>query len=115
VNVRLGDSQELMLVKMRSAQGRDVTKLTDASFIQQVGGVEQTYYWWELRNGTVLAMTLWAKQGMPKMVAVVEAGPPGSGLAGIKQWTEWRDAGKIWGLKNDGSFRKWRPGFKGEH
>lgn len=85
VNLKLGDTNAIMLAKMKKIGARDVTSKTKYQFYHAISG-EQEYYWWELKNKTIVAVLLAGKDKDNLNVAVIEIGEPGKGINGIANW-----------------------------
>jgi hypothetical protein len=85
VPVALGDDVATVCQKMRSLGARDVTAETKFQFYGQYMG-PQKYYWWELKDGTVVAVSLVGSTEEALKVVTIEIGEPGKGVAGIANW-----------------------------
>jgi hypothetical protein len=84
--VSLGDSEAVMIRKMKNVSGRNVTKEAGASLELARTG-EQKTYWWELPDKVVVGILLTAGPKKPSLrVLLIEVGEPGHGVAGIKKW-----------------------------
>ena len=85
IDVKLGDTEQIMLDKMQAIGARDVTNKTKAEFYHAIVG-EQKYYWWELDDRTIVAVLLAGDTEEDLQVAVIEIGEPGKGVSGIENW-----------------------------
>lgn len=85
VDVRLGDSESVLLKKMSRLNARDVSRETRFQFYEQTTR-EQKYYWWELPDKTIVAVLLAGDSLKSLKVVTCEVGEPGRGVAGIEQW-----------------------------
>ena len=85
VDVKLGDSESVLLDKMKRLDARDVTHETRHQFYEQTTR-EQKYYWWELPDKTIVAVLLAGDSLKTLKVVTCEVGEPGRGVAGIEQW-----------------------------
>jgi hypothetical protein len=85
VDLKLGDTKAVMLGKMKNLGARDVTGNTKYQFYHAISG-EQEYYWWELKDKTIVAVLLAGKDKASLALAVIEIGEPGKGIAGIANW-----------------------------
>jgi hypothetical protein len=84
--VSLGDSEAVMIRKMKKVSARDVTVEAGASLEMAMTG-EQKTYWWELPDKVVVGVLLAAGPKKPALrVELIEVGEPGRGVAGIKKW-----------------------------
>ncbi len=85
VDVSLGDSESVLLEKMKRLNARDVTHETRRQFNEQTSR-EQKYYWWELPDKTIVAVLLAGDSLKTLKVVTCEVGDPGRGVAGIEEW-----------------------------
>jgi hypothetical protein len=85
IDVRLGDSESVLLGKMKRLNARNVTNETRRQFYEQTSR-EQKYYWWELPDKTIVAVLLAGDSIKTLKVVTCEVGDPGRGVAGIEEW-----------------------------
>ena len=83
--IKLGDSEDVMVTKMREQGARDVTKHTPKQFYHSVSA-DQRYYWWVLPDDTVVAVLVTGPSTDKLTVTVIETSEPGIGLDGIRNW-----------------------------
>lgn len=84
--VQIGDLERTMMTKMVSKGARDVTALTESTYVAQIC-LEQRYYWWEFPDKTIAAVLVAAPAKKAKTVMEYEISEPGVGIEGIKNWS----------------------------
>ena len=87
VTVRLGDNEDIMRQKMISISARNVTDATKTAFYGSYLS-KQKYYWWELRDHTIVAILLVGKTDQQTEVVTIEIGESGKGIDGIARWRD---------------------------
>jgi hypothetical protein len=85
VDLALGDSESVVVEKMRHARARNVTDQTRFELYQSIGGA-QKYCWWELPDRAIVGVLLGGKNNESLKVVTVEIGEPNKGVAGIEHW-----------------------------
>lgn len=70
---------------MQAIGARDVTAETSAEYYGAYS-LKQKYYWWELKDSTVVAILLVGVAENALKVITIEIGEPGRGVAGIAAW-----------------------------
>lgn len=83
--LQLGDSETVMIEKMRRANARDVSAATESLLHLSIIG-EQRTYWWEMSDRAIVGVNLAGAPNETLRVNYIEVGEPNHGVAGIRHW-----------------------------